>query len=112
ELLVGGNPLEHRLAHPVLLVSVLCRNDSDGGYENRPRSSRFSTLPLGFFGMASTNSTRLGFLYPARLSRQREMISWGVAVIPGLRPTAALTFTPQCSSGVPMTATSATAGCW
>ena len=36
----------------------------------RVRSSRFSSLPLGFFGNASTKNTCLGVLYPARWVRQ------------------------------------------
>ena len=53
---------------------------SDTTPSQRSRSSRFNTLPLGFLGSASRNTTRLGTLNPARCARQCAMTSASVTV--------------------------------
>ncbi len=60
---------------------------------------------------SSQNSIRLGHLKWAIRSRQNAIRSSAVAVAPGLRVTKALGTSPHRSSGTPITATSATAGC-
>src|SRR5947209_17372280 len=83
-----------------------------GGYQaccstlKRSRNRRLSSLPLGFFGNASTKKTRLGVLNPARCSRQWATTSSSVSVIPSRGTIAATTASTQTGCGRPNTATS------
>ncbi|PDT65656.1 hypothetical protein CO683_30920 [Bradyrhizobium ottawaense] len=76
----------------------------------RWRSSRLSSLPLGFFGKASTKMTRLGTLKCAIWPAQCLMTASSSSFSPLLTTTMAVTASIQRGSGRPTTATSETAG--
>jgi pimeloyl-ACP methyl ester carboxylesterase len=71
----------------------------------------FWTLPVAFSGRASMNATVRGTLKPAIRSLAQAMSSSASATAPGARTTNALPTWPMRSSGTPMTAACATAGC-
>ena len=59
----------------------------------------------------SIQVTLVGHLNLARRSRAKSMISCSATSTPGLRTTMAFGVSPHLSSGTPITATSAMAGC-
>ena len=81
-----------------------CRRRSGG----RARRSRRRSPARG---RASTNSTVRGFLYDAMRARHHSMISSASTVSPSATTTIAFTACTHVSSGTPITAHSATAGC-
>ena len=76
-----------------------------------PRAIRARILPEGLRSGASMKSTDFGVLYPAMRERAKAMISLFGDILAGLHRDDRLTDSPHVSSGTPMTATSATAGC-
>src|SRR6266436_5776058 len=76
------------------------------------RSLYFCSLPVAVRSSASRNSIAVGHLKWAMRPRVNSIRSRSVACCPGRRTTRALMVSPHFSSGTPMTATSATAGCW
>src|SRR5262249_56466329 len=74
------------------------------------RSSRRSTLPIGFFGSSGRNRITSGFLKLARRCRQKSPSSSAVVCAPWRRTTKAPTRWPHSTSGNPTTATSPPAG--
>ena len=74
------------------------------------RNSRFNSFPLGFFGSASTNTTRFGLLKCAMCALQCSMTCASVKSCPCLTMITAVTASTHFASGRPITATSLTWG--
>ena len=103
-MLVGRVP-----GTPVLSTTPSCVVEVTGQCTAvRSRSSRFRTLPEGFLGSASMNTTSFGTLNFASWPRQCSISSSGVVVAPALNTTYATGTSPQRSSGRPTTAASTT----
>src|SRR3954452_11226559 len=93
------------------------RNDDSGQFTWRSLPAQYGSrkfrrriLPEGLRGSASRKSTDFGVLKPAIRSRVKLMMSDEVALLPGFITTTALTASPHLSSGMPITAASATSG--
>src|SRR6478672_7672159 len=74
------------------------------------RSTRLSTLPDGLRGRWSRMMSCFGTLNAARRLRQCSVRSGNCSTVPSATTTTATGFSPQRSSGIPMTATSRTCG--
>src|SRR5580693_7477954 len=101
EGLIGGPSLAGRRGHE----TRLSRPAQYGS-----RSAARGTLPVALRGSSGTTVTPVGHLNPA--SRSRAQLSSSPVSKPGAATTTACTVSPHVSSGMPMTAMSATAGCW
>src|SRR6476661_8826927 len=74
------------------------------------RSTRLSTLPDGLRGRWSRMMSCFGTLNAARRLRQCSVRSGNCSTVPSATTTTATGFSPQRSSGMPITATSRTCG--
>src|SRR5579864_3171599 len=84
------------------------------GAQLSSRSRKRCSLPVAVRGSSSANSIALGYLYGAisPLTKSCSALTGsGPSSAPGCSTTTALTIMPRSSSGAPITAASATAGC-
>src|SRR5215475_14054591 len=77
---------------------------------NSARSTRLRILPEGFLGRLLRIISSFGTLKPARCARQWAASAVRSSVVLSTSTTTATGFSPQRSSGMPMTATSRTCG--
>src|SRR5262249_10846373 len=82
-----------------------------GSCANWSRSAVLRNLPTLVFGISSTNSKRSGSHHLANCGARYSRSSSAVAVAPSLTTTAASGRSDHFSSGIAITAASATAGC-
>src|SRR5207302_11022431 len=80
-------------------------------FANISRSSVFRNLPTLVFGISATNSNRSGSHHFAKFGARNARSSSPVAAAPSLSTTAASGRSSHFTSGIAITAASATAGC-